>query len=180
MRAGPLGFDVAEFGPEDLRIICRDDTIVIAGGAPRGTLYGVYTFLEDYVGVRFLTADHTHVPPIGTWKVIPPVDRFYRPPLGMRWSYYGEINRNPVFAARRRVNTVTRDPKLGGVSGTTNINHSFYRQIFPQFLISRQNSTFRGHAGSLMAWIRQHSMLHNCICTFGRGFIVFGGLRLYQ
>lgn len=129
MRASPVGFDGSGFGPEDLRIVIRDDLIAIVGGAPRGTLYGVYTFLEDYLGVRFLTVDHTHVPPIGDWKVVGPVDRFYHPPLGMRWSYYGEINRRPVFAARRRVNTVTRDPKLGGVSGTTNINHSFLRHI---------------------------------------------------
>jgi len=25
--------------------------------SPRGTLYGVYTFLETWLGVRFLTAD---------------------------------------------------------------------------------------------------------------------------
>ena len=57
-----LGFDVAAMGSEELRIVVRDKLIAIAGGRPRGTLYGVYTFLEDYLGVRFLTADHTHVP----------------------------------------------------------------------------------------------------------------------
>ena len=50
-----VGFSVDGFGAEDLRIVIRDGNIAIAGGRPRGTLYGVYVFLEDYFGVRFLT-----------------------------------------------------------------------------------------------------------------------------
>ena len=129
LRESPVGFGVEGFGPEDLRIVIRDGNIAIAGGEPRGTLYGVYTFLEDYLGVRFLTADHTYVPPVGAWRIVGPVDRTYRPPFAMRWTYYGEINRNQEFAARMRVNTVTGDPKLGGRTGIQNISHSFAAQI---------------------------------------------------
>ncbi len=129
MRASPSGFAVDAFGPEDLRIVIGDDTIVIAGGAPRGTLYGVYAFLEDYLGVRFLTAEHTHVPPLGAWRAVGPVDRFFHPTFAMRWTYYGEINRTPDFAARLRINTVTNDAKLGGITGIQNVSHSFFAQI---------------------------------------------------
>jgi hypothetical protein len=135
MRASNVGFSTDEFGEEDFRIIVRDDNIAIAGqsqAGTRGTLYGVYTFLEDYVGVRFLTVDHTYVPKIGTWRVIGPLDRFYHPPLRFRWSYYGETNRNPAFAARIRVNTVTTDAKLGGKTGLNLINHSFYHYLSSQ------------------------------------------------
>ena len=135
MRAGKVGFDTDEFGEEDFRIVVRDDTIAIAGSpedGTRGTLYGVYTFLEDYVGVRFLTVDHTYVPAIRTWRVVGPVDRFYHPPLRFRWSYYGETNRNPAFAARIRVNTVPNDPKLGGKTGLNLINHSFHHYVSAQ------------------------------------------------
>ena len=65
MRSSPVGFEVDSLGREELRIVVRDRNIAIAGGRPRGTLYGVYTFVEDYLGVRFLTAEHTHVPPVG-------------------------------------------------------------------------------------------------------------------
>jgi hypothetical protein len=129
LRASAVGFGVEEFGPEDLRIIVRDQNIAIAGGRPRGTLYGVYAFLEDYLGVRFLTPDHTYVPKVGEWRVVGPMDRFYHPPLGFRWSYYGETNQNPAFAARRRVNTVTDEAKLGGKTGRILISHSFGSQI---------------------------------------------------
>ncbi|MBP7933037.1 MAG: DUF4838 domain-containing protein [Phycisphaerae bacterium] len=129
MQAAKVGFSVEGYGPEDLRIVIRDNNIAIAGGRPRGTLYGVYVFLEDYVGVRFLTADHTYTPPIGEWRVVGPVDRFYHPELRFRWSYYGETNSNPVFAARRRCNTTTEDAKLGGKTGFGLISHSFGAQI---------------------------------------------------
>jgi len=36
--------------------------LIIAGEKETGTLYGVYQFLEDYLGVRFLTPDVTYVP----------------------------------------------------------------------------------------------------------------------
>jgi hypothetical protein len=129
MRESKHGFSVDDFGEEDLRIVIADGDIVIAGGRPRGTLYGVYTFLTDYLGVRFLTADHTYVPPVGKWRVVGPVDRFYHPPLEMRWTYYGEINRDPAFAARSRINTVTSDPRFGGGARQRLISHSFFYQI---------------------------------------------------
>ena len=129
MRASDVGFNTESFGEEDFRIIVRNNNIAIAGGRPRGTLYGVYTFLEDYIGVRFLTIDHTYVPKIGLWKTVDPVDRFYHPPLRFRWSYYGETNGESIFATRIRVNTVATDPKLGGKTGLNLINHSFYHHL---------------------------------------------------
>ena len=129
MKASPVGFDTVGFGPEDLRIVVREDAICIAGGRPRGTLYGVYTFLEDYLGVRFLTADDTHVPGAGASRLVGPVDRFYHPPLAFRWSFYGENPAAPAFATRLRNNTITDEPRLGGKSPISLISHSFGRQI---------------------------------------------------
>ncbi|MHB8901430.1 MAG: DUF4838 domain-containing protein [Thermoguttaceae bacterium] len=129
MQAGTAGFSVEPLGQEDLRIVVRGGNVAIAGGRPRGTLYGVYTFLEDYLDVRFLTAGHTSVPKVKPGQTVPELDRTYHPPLEMRWAYYGEVNRNPEFAAKLRVNTVGDDPKLGGRSGQRLISHSFAGQI---------------------------------------------------
>jgi len=123
------GFDSAKMAAEDLRIVVRAENIAIAGGPPRGTLYGVYQFLEDYLGVRFLTFDHTYVPKVGRGAVLKPVDRTYHPPLQFRFSYYGENFAHPEFATRIRVNTITNDPKLGGKTARALISHSFGAQI---------------------------------------------------
>jgi len=47
LAGSPVAFDTVAMGPEQLRIIVRDNLIAVAGGPPRGTLYGVYTFVED-------------------------------------------------------------------------------------------------------------------------------------
>lgn len=129
MQASPVGFGVEAMGGEDLRIVARDKLISIAGGRPRGTLYGVYTFLEDYLGVRFLSVDHTHIPKLPAKVEVGPIDRTYQPKLNFRWTYYGETNRNPAHAARLRVNTVTDDPKYGGKTSQLLIGHTFGTQI---------------------------------------------------
>ncbi len=118
------------FGPEDLRIVVADGAISVTGGEPRGVLYGVYTFAEDCLGVRFLTADHTHVPPVGESRIVGPVDSTYRPPLEFRHTYYGEVNRNPAFAVRLRNNAVHGiKEQWGGPCEMHLINHTFSGQI---------------------------------------------------
>jgi hypothetical protein len=129
MLKSNVGFAVDGFDDEDLRIVIRDNNIAIAGGRPRGTLYGVYQFLEDYLGVRFLTTDHTYVPKVGEWRIVGPVDRFYHPPFKFRWCWYKEINSAPPFATRMRNNAVTDDPKFGGKTSMPLITHSFRHQL---------------------------------------------------
>ena len=41
LHSSPIGFGVNDLGGEDLRIVVRNGNIAIAGGRPRGTLYGV-------------------------------------------------------------------------------------------------------------------------------------------
>jgi len=131
MRASAVGFVTDDLGEEGLRIRIQPDNIAIAGGRPRGTLYGVYEFLERHLGVRFLTHDHTFCPEPTKTVRLPCEDYTYRPPFAFRWSYYNENATHPPFAARMRVNTVTHDEQLGGVARQRLISHSFYRYISP-------------------------------------------------
>jgi uncharacterized protein DUF4838 len=133
LRSSDIGFSIEDFGPEDLRIVVRDSMIAIAGGRPRGTLFGVYTFLEDYLGIRFLTPDYTHVPKLGKVIFLGPVDRTYRPPFANYRGIGYHLRKDAVFAVRCRGNNLYSDPNFGFktpfCSSHININHSFYRQI---------------------------------------------------
>ncbi len=120
---GAWGLDTSGLGEEGLRIVIDPKRIVITGGRPRGTLYGVYEFMERYLGVRFLTVDHTYAPKREVRR-IPCEEWSYTPPFSFRWSYYKENAERPEFAARLRVNTTTHDEKLGGVSRQSLISHS--------------------------------------------------------
>jgi hypothetical protein len=96
-----------KYDEEKLRIVVANDNVAIVGG-PRGTLYGVYTFLEDYLGVRFLTADVTHVPKVDSTHAIPHVDRCYKPPFAYRFYLKSEVMKDPAFAVRRRQNAASQ------------------------------------------------------------------------
>jgi hypothetical protein len=126
-RSG-LHFDTTTFGTEEFRIRAIGKQIAIAGGSPRGTLYGVYHFAEHYLGVRFLTLEHTHIPhePQG---VIPEIDLRYEPPFSFRWSFWTELNNHPAFAARQRNNCTTFDAKYGGITAQPLISHSLARHV---------------------------------------------------
>ena len=54
--------DLDKFGVEEWTVRTAGGSLVIAGGRPRGVLYGVYHFLEDVVGVRWLTQLAEYVP----------------------------------------------------------------------------------------------------------------------
>lgn len=54
--------ELAKFGGEEYVIRTKGGRLLLAGGRPRGTLYAVYRFLQDELGVRYYTPWFTHVP----------------------------------------------------------------------------------------------------------------------
>lgn len=84
-----------------IRTVGRD--LVLAGGRPRGTLYAVYTFLEDTVGVRWWTSAESTIPKRSTLR-IPALNTVYTPKLLYREAFYDDTNRNPLFAAKLKLN----------------------------------------------------------------------------
>lgn len=126
MRASSVGFSVEAMNSEDLRILVRGNNIAIAGGRPHGTLYGVYKFFEDYLGVRFLTPDHIHIPPLADRHLPGLLDVFYHPPFG---HYRLVGSRSAEFSVRQRDKYYRNDPKFGGFTPYHVINHSLLKQI---------------------------------------------------
>jgi hypothetical protein len=118
-----------DLGEEGFRISISDNRVDIAGGNPRGTLYGVYTFLEDQFGVRFLTPEATHVPRVSNDQMLKVGERVFRPRFSWRYSYYGMNIAHPAFAARLRNNAVTDRPELGGRSNWSLISHSVFEYV---------------------------------------------------
>jgi hypothetical protein len=115
---------VDDLGEEGYRIKVGDGRVEIAGGGPRGTLYGTYAFLEENLGVRFLWHDANFVPTDRASRAIAAGERAFRPRFDWRYSYFGVINTHPAFAARMRNNATTPAPELGGSSAWTLISHS--------------------------------------------------------
>ena len=108
-----LGYKIAasrKYGKEELQIIVDKQNIAILGGRPRGTLYGVYTFLEDQLDIRFLTAKVTHIPLAKASQHLKACDYRYKPKFEFRMYLKPELLDAPEFAVRRRQNSTGHQP----------------------------------------------------------------------
>jgi hypothetical protein len=92
-----------ELGPESFRLEAGKDGIAIAGGRPRGILYGVYEMLDRFVGVRWLAADETLLPD-GMRFSIPEAGFEFRPALEYREPFFTEAF-DGEWSARNRMNS---------------------------------------------------------------------------
>jgi len=103
MRSLGLQIDLAKLGSEGFLIKTFNNYLVISGGRPRGTLYGVYTLLEEKLGVRWFTPDVEYVPKMKRIE-IPPLDEVQIPALEYREVFWSEMLRDADFAARHKLN----------------------------------------------------------------------------
>jgi hypothetical protein len=80
----------------------RDLVLSGAAGAPRGTLYAVYTFLEDVVGCRWWSPREQIIPKRPELSIAPLDERFI-PPLEYRELHFVDAF-DPAWAVKNKVN----------------------------------------------------------------------------
>lgn len=108
------------------------DVLYLAGDPPRGTLYAVYTFLEDVVGCRWWTSTERFVPAKPTLVVEAP-DTVYVPKLRYREAFYrGAFD--GVFASHLKCNGHFERiaPEYGGHYSILGWCHTFYQLLPPE------------------------------------------------
>ncbi len=150
-ESGPVNW--TDFGPQQENFIIRTISsaagktdIVIAGGRRRGTLFGVYTFL-DTLGFRWYTNRHTWFKSKSDCRLLPAETNSRNPvklvtlPLAMvsgprflyRYPYIAEAH-DLNWAARNRTNGVLDQERGGKVS--MQCHHTFDRLIPPELFKS--------------------------------------------
>ncbi|EAR22749.1 DUF4838 domain-containing protein [Nitrococcus mobilis] len=92
----------SELSREGFRIRSAGRDIHITGGSARGLLYGVYAFLEDYVGVHWYGPDYTHIPQRPSLTV-PAIARTEAPAFAYREVFVREADK-PEYSAHNRLN----------------------------------------------------------------------------
>ena len=109
---------------EGFAIFQEGQKLYIMGNIPRGTLYGVYDFLDLELGVRFLADEVNHVPQNSTLR-LNLEGRMYAPPIERRtiWEPLGgdSMRRNRLNGA----SFVVLEAKLGGVKVIGPNTHTF-------------------------------------------------------
>ena len=104
----------ADLGLEGYAIRATRRGLAIVGGGERGTLYGVYSFLEDELDCRWFTPDCSRIPKRPA-LALRKLDRRYAPPLEYRSTDYPNA-RDPDWCARNKLNGHHHDtgPERGG------------------------------------------------------------------
>jgi hypothetical protein len=97
------GWDEARLGPDGFMLKSAGSRLIIAGGKPRGTLNGVYTLLEERLGVRWFSPELEVVRQTNRVQ-LPALDETRVPVLECREVFWTEMMRDANFAARHRLN----------------------------------------------------------------------------
>jgi len=84
-------FSVEQLGTDSVVLKSNNKGLILAGPEPRGTIYSVYTFLEDYLGCRWWTKQETFIPKKKTLN-IPEVNYVYTPALEYREVHWADAN----------------------------------------------------------------------------------------
>ncbi len=111
--------------PEAWRIKTVDNNIILTGGSPRGTLYAVFHFLEDIVGVRWWNPWEESVPSRKTLS-IGQLDMAGKPSFEYRDIYDGEIKHHSPNYVRNRLNGHFAAKKVTGYGGGFNYGPPYH------------------------------------------------------
>lgn len=133
LKALGLVINWDKLGKEGFTIKTRGGRLIIAGGAQRGTMYGVYTFLENYLGFRWFTSKITRVPHLPTISLPAHLDDTQVPILEYREPFFTEAF-DADWAARNKVNgqSMRLDEERGGKITYFPFVHTFATLVPPE------------------------------------------------
>ncbi|MEN6424452.1 MAG: DUF4838 domain-containing protein, partial [Phycisphaerales bacterium] len=120
-------FSTDGLGAEGIVIKTVGDDLILAGGRPRGTLYAVYTFLEDQLGCRWWSSTESRIP---RKRVVAAdkVDIRYVPPLEYRSPFWTDAFEGD-WSARNKANGQSH--RLEAKHGGKHIYEGFVHTFFP-------------------------------------------------
>ena len=138
----PVGEMVLSDG-ERVRIKTESGILFLAGDGTRGTLYAVYTFLEEFLGVRWYTSKVEKVPK-HKQIAFQSINYTYEPPFENRDMLYFDCL-NGDWAARNRLNGhfPELETRHGGKMDYAMFVHTF-RELVPEEPFYREHPEYFG------------------------------------
>lgn len=128
-----LGIDIgfSSLGKEGFVIRTVPPHLVLAGGRLRGSMYAVYTFLEDYLGCRWFSSKVSRIPKRERIQIGHINDRQV-PALEYREPFYWDAF-DADWAARNKMNSTSArlDEARGGKIRYKGFVHTFYSLLPP-------------------------------------------------
>ena len=119
-----------QFKFDEILIRATDNVIILNGHERRGSLYAVYSFLEDVTGCRWWTEQEGFVPEKPVLTIPSDLNISYAPKMISREMYH-RLASSGIFSARLKGNG--KIPKeYGGRINILSFVHSFYKYLPPE------------------------------------------------
>lgn len=160
-RLADASFSTNGLGADGLIIRTVGNDLILAGGRPRGTIYAVYTFLEDHVGCRWWSSKVSAIPKKPTLK-IEELNVRYVPALEYRESFWYDAL-DGTWAVRNKCNGSSArglDANRGGKHIYQGFVHTFYPLIPPSKYFKDHPEWFSEIGGK-----RQHEHKQLCLAN---------------
>ena len=128
--------------PDGILIKSVGQHIVLAGARPRGTLYAVYTFLQDAVGCRWWSSKVSTIP-VKKRLTVEEQNVRYVPPLEYRETFWFD-SFDPDWAVRNKsnANRAALDEKRGGHITYKGFVHTFDGLVPPDEYFAKHPEWF--------------------------------------
>ncbi len=165
--------EVGTYEKEDsFRVHAKDTSLYIAGGSPRGTLYGVYGFLES-LGCRFFAVDVETVPTLPTVAVLPETVLEKTPAFDYR-DVYWSCAYDPDLSAKLGLNASVNsglgrymtEELGGGISYAEHLVHSLMYVVttdlfneHPEYFCERGGQRYCGGLNQYQACLSNPDVL---------------------
>jgi hypothetical protein len=154
--AEKTGAKQTELLDESFRYFNSGADIFIYGGKQRGTMYGVFSFLERELGCRWYTPSVTVIPERNEYK-FNWLDHAEKPGVRVRNDFYFEAF-EPIWAARNRVNgSMGYREQPGGIESYWAV-HTFYPLMPPEEFFAKHPNYY-----SLIDGKRIHDHAQLCL-----------------
>lgn len=115
---------------DEIFIKAEGTNLILIGHEQRGTIYAVYTFLEDVCGCRWFAEDVSRIPKLEQFSFPADLKISYAPKLIFRQVWNTRAD-NPIFSARNKGNSGADDAHGGAIEIRYGC-HTFYRYIDPK------------------------------------------------
>lgn len=142
---------------EGYRLTARGQTLSVAGGSPRGTLYGAYALLRDVCGCRFFAKDTERVPSLDELELKEGFELSAKPAMEYR-DVYWTCAFDHEWCAKNMVNSCVNRPGLVDKYGS-GIKYALFVHTFDRLVPSSKYFTEHPEYYALTEGVRKPTQL---------------------
>ena len=151
----------AQIKNDGYAIVEEGGSLYITGNCTSGTVYGVNTFMENYLGVRFYATDYTCVRDNPIVRIPAGYQEVYSPAFIARDSFWYSLEHDQVLSIQLKDNSGYVADMEGGISYAGSFVHTLAALTGESHVVGKQpcltdEAVYRKVLSNVKMWLRSH------------------------